>query len=134
MCSIFKEINRISSISTAQFQTTPLKYGLTMALIDVSMLSIVKQVSLDSKIIKWMVIPTVIYALQPWIFLQSLQFESLIIMNLMWDVISDVLVTLVGLIFFKETIGAYKLVGVLLSFISITLMSLEDGPWKFSLY
>ena len=116
------------------FKTTPLKYGLTMALIDVFMLSIVKSVSLDSRIVKWMVIPTVMYALQPWIFLQSLQFESLIIMNLMWDVISDVLVTLTGLILFKESIGPYKLVGVLLSFISITLMSLDDGGWKFSLY
>lgn len=105
-----------------------------MALIDVFMLSIVKSVSLDSRIVKWMVIPTVMYALQPWIFLQSLQFESLIIMNLMWDVISDVLVTLTGLILFKESIGPYKLVGVLLSFISITLMSLDDGGWKFSLY
>lgn len=116
------------------FKTIPLKFGLTMALIDVFMLSIVKKVSLDSRIVKWMIIPTVMYALQPWIFLQSLQFESLIIMNLMWDVISDVLVTLTGLILFKESIGPYKLVGVLLSFISITLMSLDDGGWKFSLY
>jgi multidrug transporter EmrE-like cation transporter len=116
------------------FKTTPFKYGLLMALIDVLMLSIVKSVSLDSRIVKWMVIPTLMYALQPWIFLQSLQFESLIIMNLMWDVISDVLVTLTGLILFKESIGPYKLIGVLLSFVSITLMSLDDGDWKFSLY
>ncbi len=81
-----------------------------------------------------MIVPTVVYAIQPWVFLQSLQFESLIIMNLMWDVISDVLVTLTGLIFFKEKIGPYKLIGVLLSFISITLMSLDDGDWKFSLW
>jgi multidrug transporter EmrE-like cation transporter len=114
--------------------TIPLQFGFLMATIDVLMLSIVKQVSLDSRIVKWMVIPTIAYAIQPWIFLQSLQFESLIIMNLMWDIISGALVTLVGLIFFKESIGLYKLTGVLLSFISITLMSLDDGPWKFSLY
>jgi drug/metabolite transporter (DMT)-like permease len=114
--------------------TISLQFGFLMATIDVLMLSVVKQVSLDSRIMRWMVIPTIAYAIQPWIFLQSLQFESLIIMNLMWDILSGVLVTLVGLIFFKETIGAYKLGGVLLSFVSIALMSLEDGPWKFSLY
>lgn len=114
--------------------TTPLKFGFIMAAVDVFMLSIIKKVSLDSKIIRWMILPTIIYAIQPWIFLQSLQYESLIIMNLLWDLISDVLVTLTGLIFFKETIGPYKLIGVVLSFISITLMSLDDGPWKFSLY
>jgi multidrug transporter EmrE-like cation transporter len=117
-----------------QFKTIPLKYGLLMATIDVFMLSIVKYVSLDKRILRWMIVPTIVYAIQPWIFLQSLQFESLIIMNLLWDVISDVLVTLTGLIFFKESIGPYKLIGVLLSFISITLMSLDDGEWKFSLY
>jgi multidrug transporter EmrE-like cation transporter len=117
-----------------QFKTTPLKYGFLMAMVDVFMLSLVKTVSMDSKLIRWMLIPTVMYAIQPWIFLQSLQFESLIIMNLMWDVISDVLVTLTGLIYFKEKIGPFKLLGVMLSFISITLMSLDDGDWKFSLY
>ena len=116
------------------FNTIPLKFGVTMALIDVFMLSIVKTVSLNAKFLKWMIVPTIVYAIQPWIFLQSLEFESLIIMNLLWDVISDVLVTLTGLIFFKESIGPYKLIGVILSFISITLMSLDDGDWKFSLY
>ena len=114
--------------------TTPLKFGFIMATVDVFMLSIIKKVSLDGRILRWMILPTIIYAIQPWIFLQSLQYESLIIMNLLWDLISDVLVTLTGLIFFKETIGPYKLIGVILSFISITLMSLDDGPWKFSLY
>jgi multidrug transporter EmrE-like cation transporter len=117
-----------------QFNTVPLKFGFMMAMVDVFMLSIVKTVSLNSRLLKWMIVPTVVYAIQPWIFLQSLEFESLIIMNLLWDVISDVLVTLTGLIFFKESIGIYKLFGVILSLISITLMSLDDGDWKFSLY
>jgi multidrug transporter EmrE-like cation transporter len=117
-----------------QLNTVPFKFGFMMALLDVFMLSIVKTVSLNSRLLKWMIVPTLVYAIQPWIFLQSLGFESLIIMNLLWDVISDVLVTLVGLIFFKESIGIYKLFGVILSLISITLMSLDDGDWKFSLY
>lgn len=117
-----------------QLNTTPLKFGFMMAFVDVFMLSIIKKVNLNAKLIKWMILPTIIYAVQPWIFLQSLEYESMIIMNLLWDLISDVLVTLTGLIIFKETIGPYKLIGVVLSFISITLMSLEDGPWKFSLY
>ena len=105
-----------------------------MALVDVFMLSIVKSVSLNSRLLKWMIVPTLVYAVQPWIFLQSLEYETLIIMNLLWDLISNVLVTLAGLILFKESIGPYKLIGVILSFISITLLSLDDGDWKFSLY
>jgi multidrug transporter EmrE-like cation transporter len=117
-----------------QFNTMSFKFGFLMALVDVLMLSIVKSVSLNSRLLKWMVVPTLVYAVQPWIFLQSLEYETLIIMNLLWDLISNVLVTLVGLILFQETIGPYKLIGVILSFISITLLSLDDGDWKFSLY
>lgn len=116
-----------------QFNSIPLQFGLLMASIDAIMLFIVKNVSVESKLLRWMILPTVFYALQPWIFLQSLSYESLIVMNLMWDVLSTILITLTGLIYFKESIGPYKLGGLLLSFVSIILLSLEDGPWKFSL-
>ena len=109
----------------------PIAYGAVMAGIDVFMLSLIKVVSVSGmKMIKWMILPTLIYALQPWIFLSSLRFESLIVMNLMWDLISDVLVTATGFLYFKEKIGPYKTLGVILSFVSIVLLSLEDGNWE----
>ncbi len=109
----------------------PIGYGAIMAGIDVFMLSIIKLVSNNpSRFLKWMVIPTVVYAIQPWIFLNSLRFESLIVMNLMWDLISDILVTATGFLYFKEKIGPYKTLGVILSFVSIVLMSLQDGNWE----
>lgn len=110
---------------------TPIGYGALMAGIDVFMLSLIKVVHGNpSRFFKWMVLPTIIYAVQPWIFLSSLQFESLIVMNLMWDLISDVLVTATGFLYFKEKIGPYKTLGVILSFVSIVLMSLQDGKWE----
>lgn len=109
----------------------PIAYGALMASIDVGMLSIIKVVSTNGmKMIRWMILPTLMYALQPWIFLSSLRFESLIVMNLMWDLISNVLVTGAGFLYFKERIGPYKTLGVILSFVSIVLMSLQDGNWE----
>lgn len=109
----------------------PVAYGALMASIDVFMLSLIKIISKNqAQFIKWMVVPTIIYALQPWIFLSSLRFESLIVMNLMWDLISDVLVTATGFLYFKEKIGPYKTMGVILSFVSIVLMSVQDGKWE----
>jgi len=113
------------------FNFVPLRFGLVMAFIDVLMISFTKFVSKDTRLIRWMIVPTLIYAVQPWIFLTALSYETLVVMNLLWDVLSDVLVTFVGMWFFKEKIGIYKLMGVFLSFISITLLSLEDGPMKF---
>ncbi len=109
----------------------PVAYGAVMASIDVFMLGIIKTVSGNvGRYLRWMILPTLIYALQPWIFLSSLQFESLIVMNLMWDLISDILVTATGFLYFKERIGPYKTLGVILSFASIILMSIQDGKWE----
>jgi drug/metabolite transporter (DMT)-like permease len=109
----------------------PVGFGALMASIDVFTFSITKTISDNrSRFLKWMVLPTILYAIQPWIFLSSLQFESLIVMNLMWDLMSDVLVTATGLLYFKEKLGPYKTLGVILSFVSIVLMSLEDGKWE----
>ena len=114
-----------------QFEWAPLAFGTVMAGVDVVMLGIIKTVSLNqSKLLRWMVIPTIAYAIQPWIFLQSLKFESLIVMNLMWDLISDVLVTLFGFFYFKEQLGPYKTIGVVLSLFSMALMSITDGTWE----
>ncbi len=109
----------------------PVGFGALMASIDVFMLSIIKSISGNpSRFLKWMILPTIVYAIQPWIFLSSLRFESLIVMNLMWDLISDVLVTATGFLYFKEKIGPYKTLGVILSFVSIVLMSIQDGKWE----
>jgi len=106
----------------------PLIYGTLMASIDVFMLGIIKSISTGAiKNIWWMAIPTFVYALQPWIFLQSLRFETMIVMNLLWDLISDILVTGSGLTYFKEKISNKKMAGVLLSLVGMYLMSCEHA-------
>jgi drug/metabolite transporter (DMT)-like permease len=48
-------------------------------------------------------------------------------MNLLWDVVSDVLITLIGVFIFQEKIGPYKKLGVVFSLFSVVLLSLNDG-------
>lgn len=112
------------------FEWIPLGFGLLLASLDVVMLGLIKWISRDKlKLLKWMIIPTLSYAFAPWIFLQSLKFESLVVMNLMWDLVSDVLVTAFGFLYFKETVGPIKKIGIGLSLISICLMSISDGEF-----
>ena len=107
---------------------SPLLYGTFMALIDVFMLGILKMISTGAITnMWWMALPTIVYAAQPWVFLQSLRVESMIVMNLLWDLISDVLVTANGLVVFKEKISKIKMVGVFFSLIGIYLMSCEKS-------
>jgi len=97
-----------------------------MATVDVFMLGILKAINLGWISSSLIFLPTLIYAMQPWIFLKSLEFESMTVMNLLWDVTSDVLVTGSGLYFFKEKLSRTKLLGVGLSLISIMLMSWKE--------
>jgi multidrug transporter EmrE-like cation transporter len=71
-------------------------------------------------------ISMLIYSLQPYLFLQALQYESMTVMNILWDVISDILVTIMGIFYFKEQISSMKQVGLAFAFIAIVLMSYDE--------
>lgn len=97
--------------------------GLLMATIDTSMLSLVKTINLGTINMSWMIIPTIIYAIQPWIFLRSLNYQSLTIMNLTWDILSDLLVTLVGIFIFNDYLSFNKKLGIITTFLTLFLFS-----------
>jgi len=99
-------------------------FGLALASIDSVGLPILKGVSRGWNWM-WMVIPITLYACTPLVFLSALSTESLVVMNLVWDLMSGVLVTAIGLFFFAETLSPLKLLGVCFSFISIVLMTVE---------
>jgi multidrug transporter EmrE-like cation transporter len=101
----------------------PLLYGTYMGVIDTTMLGLIKGIHLGWFNKSMMVVPTVLYALQPWLFAASMQYESMVVMNLLWDIISDLMVTASGLFFFKEKVSRTKLLGVFLAMIAVVLMA-----------
>lgn len=112
-----------------RFNWISLLFGGMLAMIDAIALPILKGVK-TSGWPRWLLaIPIGIYAIDPMIFYTALGFESLTIMNLIWDLMSDVIVTLIGLFYFKEVLPTTKKIGVLLSFISLFLMSYEGDGW-----
>ena len=115
-----------------RFNFVPLLFGGLLALIDAVALPILKGVKTENWP-RWLLgIPIGLYALNPLIFFSALGSESLTIMNLIWDLMSDIVVTLIGILFFKEVIPTTKRVGIALSFISLLLMSYEgDGLGEF---
>jgi multidrug transporter EmrE-like cation transporter len=102
-----------------------LAYGLGFGALDSIALPIVKGVSMGWDP-AWMVIPAILYAGSPFLFLTALRQETLTIMNLVWDLTSDLVVTFIGLVIFAETISPIKALGVALSFVGLILMSWES--------
>jgi len=105
----------------------PLTFAAFMATVDTFMLSGIKVIGTKAKYLKWMIVPTIVYAIQPWIFLSSLKFETMTVMNLTWDLMSDILVTAVGLFYFGEKLGPVKTLGVCTALLSIGLLAYDDG-------
>jgi drug/metabolite transporter (DMT)-like permease len=105
----------------------PLAFASLMAFIDTIVLSLFKCYSLGE--IEWNgIVPfgMVLYSLHPYIFLHALKYESMTVMNLLFDVVSDLMVTSVGLIYFKESVSNMKKLGLLFAFIGIVLMSWDS--------
>ncbi len=99
--------------------------GIFMALIDVFVLSVMKMKA--SGLLNGWVIPlaVIVYSMQPLIFFKSLKTETMTVMNLFWDLSSDVLVTIAGLFFFNEYLTPRRLAGVALSMVSLWLLASE---------
>ena len=101
-----------------------LGYGTALALMDVIMMPIVKLVS-SGKLPMWsMAFTTLMYAGGPWLFLQALSVDGMVVTNVIWDLVSIVIVTLIGLVFMGEKVNTLKKIGIALSFICIYLLGL----------
>lgn len=66
--------------------------------------------------------PLLLYAIQPLLFYKSLDYGTLAGMNIIWDVLSDIAVTAVGLWYFRERITRRQGVGIVLGVVAVGLI------------
>jgi multidrug transporter EmrE-like cation transporter len=117
------------------FFTSALAYALLLAVMDVIVLSMLKMRhgsnSSNSNTSPWgwlfdsnwiFVVAFVLYGTQALIFYKSLDYSGLVRSNLLWDLLSDLLVTFFGLYVFSETITSTQGIGVILAIIAIILL------------
>lgn len=106
-----------------------LLFGLGFGLIDSIALPITKAVS--HGLSTWyMAIPMLLYAISPYIFLKALAQESLTVMNLVWDLSSDIIVSLIGIFVFAEKIRPIKLLGIFSAIGSLFLLTYDSQEWN----
>lgn len=107
-------------------QFVPIAMASLMAFIDTIVLSGIKKYTTgDTNYGISVPMGMLVYSLQPLIFLQSLKYESMTVMNMMWDVMSDIYVTIIGIFYFKEKISYLKRIGLSFAFIAVFLLSYD---------
>jgi hypothetical protein len=106
---------------------TSMLFALLLATFDLFNMGTLKNIHLQkfNSLYIWPV--TFLYALQPWIFLKGLNFTSMTVLNLSWDLLSDIIVTLSGVLYFKESLSNYKFFGVVFAVIAIILFALDGA-------
>ena len=98
-------------------------FPLYMASVDGFAMSLLKARHVGMLKGSWMFpLAMLIYSSQPLMFYQSLTHGSMTIMNILWDILSDVLVAMIGFFVFGETLTLTQCFGLLLSFIGIALL------------
>ncbi len=101
-----------------------LLFGLSMAIIDAIVLSLLKIQNTHQKYTNtFFVIAMIIYSLQPLIFYKGLTYAPMSILNILWDLFSDLLVCIIGFVIFKEQLTTRQYTGIVLAFVSIVLLS-----------
>ncbi len=65
-----------------------------------------------------------IYSLEPLLFFKALSVKGMAILNILWDAISSILVTLVGAFIFGEKISLINWLGIFLCMVGIVLVEL----------
>ena len=105
----------------------PYLFALYLAGVDAIIMPLLKAKKIGMLTGTWMLpLASIIYAMQPLVFFQSLSLESMTIMNILWDVMSDVLVAIIGIYVFGESLSKIQVIGLILSLSGITLLGFKD--------
>ena len=105
----------------------PYLFALYIAGVDAIIMPLLKAKKLGMLTGRWMLpLASIIYAMQPLVFFQSLSLESMTIMNILWDVMSDVIVAIIGIYVFGESLSKIQVIGLILSLSGITLLGFKD--------
>jgi multidrug transporter EmrE-like cation transporter len=108
------------------FDILPIVFGIVMALIDISMMGTLKLVD-QGKLAYAIGFPvaTLLYAFEPYVFLKAMSNSNMVITNLIWNLASNILVTLSGVFFFGESIQAPKWLAIGMSLVSLAIFAYD---------
>lgn len=89
-------------------------------------LVIIKRIASNDLSYNWFIVPLLINILSIYLVFIGLKSSSITIFNIEWNLISNILVTGVGVSYLKEINSINQIIGLILAFISIIILNFED--------
>jgi multidrug transporter EmrE-like cation transporter len=106
------------------FDMLPIVFGTMMAFIDIVMMSTVKMTS-TGQLTTAVGLPLsmALYALEPVVFLKAMSYQGMVVTNLVWNMMSNIIVTLQGVFIFGESIKGLRWVGIGMSIVALGIFA-----------
>jgi len=101
-------------------------YGLILAFNDVINMSINKEIIIGNLATKWLPFICILYGSQMFIFNKGLQVTQMSLLNLTWNLFSNIIITIIGIYYFKENISNLESYGVAFGLFSLFLFGLAQ--------
>jgi multidrug transporter EmrE-like cation transporter len=106
------------------FSLLPIAFGTVMALVDMCMMGGIKMVHNGTlPPVLGVVLSSAVYLLQPLIFLKAMNYQGMAVTNLVWNLISNTIVTLQGVFIFGESIKGLRWVAMAMGLVSLGLFA-----------
>lgn len=109
------------------FSLLPVFFGTILASLDIAMMGTAKMVSEGTMpYYSGSALAVVMYSIVPLIFIRALKYEGMVVTNLVWNLMSNIIVTLQGVFIFGESIKGLRWVGIAMSLVALTLLAYTD--------
>jgi multidrug transporter EmrE-like cation transporter len=109
------------------FSFLPVFFGTILASLDIAMMGTAKMVSEGSlPFYSGSALAVGMYALVPIIFIRALKYEGMVVTNLVWNLVSNIIVTLQGVLIFGESVKGLRWVGIAMSLVALALLAYTD--------
>jgi len=114
-----------STINKSQNAQIGALVAFTLAVIGTVSLIVIKHIDDKSLSNKWILVPIVISIASLFITFVGLQYTTFTILNMQWNVMSNIIVTIAGILYFNEVHSIYEIIGLTLGFLSVMMLSFE---------
>ena len=101
--------------------------GFLLTINDLLSFGICKYIYLNKLNNYFLFIPSIMYSFQIPLFYYGITYSSMAVLNIVWNLMSIILVTCLGLFYFNEKISNIKTIALVLGLFSLLLFSLDGS-------